>query len=227
MDPSPVIPAQVSYWDSVAGEKRFWHPLRLAWLTRYIGSTARILDFGCGYGRTLADLVRAGYKNVIGVDFSFRMLACCRSQLPDVRLVQNYGQTIPLQKHSVDVVLLFAVLTCIPLDEEQRDLLREVNRVLRPSGLLYISDLLLNPDLRNLERYDRYAGKYGIYGIFELPEGVVVRHHRKEWIEELTGSFGQIEFEPFEVTTMNNNKSAAFQYLCRAHSPSPSDSVDS
>ena len=109
MDPSRVIPAQVSYWDSVAGEKRFWHPLRLAWLTRYIGSTARILDFGCGY-EDAADLVRAGYKNVIGVDFSFRMLACCRSQLPNVRLVQNYGQTIPLQKHSVNLVLLLLYL---------------------------------------------------------------------------------------------------------------------
>jgi ketopantoate reductase len=85
-----------------------------------------------------------------------------------------------------------------------------------PHGLLYISDLLLNRDLRNLERYDRYAEEYGTCGIFKLPEGAVVRHHREEWIEELTGSFGQLEFEPFEVTTMNGNKSAAFQYLGRA-----------
>lgn len=216
MDPSRIIPAQVPYWDSVAGEKRFFHPLRRAWLTRYIGSSARILDFGCGYGRTLAELLCAGHEDVIGVDFSFRMLTCCRSQLPDVRLIQNYGQTIPLQKHSVDLVLLFAVLTCIPRDEDQRALLREIRRVLRPCSLLYISDLLLNRDLRNIERYDRYAEEYGTYGIFELPDGVVVRHHRKEWIEELTGSFDQLEFEPFEVTTMNSNKSAAFQYLGRA-----------
>jgi SAM-dependent methyltransferase len=216
MGPSRIIPAQVPYWDNVAGEKRFFHPLRLAWLTRHIGSSARILDFGCGYGRTLVELLCAGHEDVIGVDFSFRMLMCCRSQLPDVRLIQNYGQTIPLQKHSVDFVLLFAVLTCIPRDEDQRALLREIRRVLRPCGLLYISDLLLNRDLRNLERYDRYAEEYGTCGIFELPDGVVVRHHRKEWIEELTGSFGQLEFEPFEVTTMNSNKSAAFQYLGRA-----------
>jgi len=223
MDPSRVIPAQVRYWDSVAGEKRFSHPLRLAWLTPCIGTRAHILDFGCGYGRTLAELVCAGYKNVIGLDFSFRMLTCCRSQLPHVRLVQNYGQTIPLQQHSVDLVLLFAVLTCIPREEDQRALLGEIRRVLRPGGFLYISDLLLNRDLRNLERYDRYAEKYGTYGVFELPDGAVMRHHQKEWIEELTGSFSRLEFEPFEVTTMNNNKSAAFQYLGRAF-PSPDDS---
>jgi SAM-dependent methyltransferase len=142
MDRSRIIPAQVPYWDSVAGEKRFFHPLRLAWLTRHLGSSVRILDFGCGYGRTLAELLCAGHEDVIGVDFSFRMLTCCRSQLPDVRLILNYGQTIPLQKHSVDLVLLFAVLTCIPRDEDQRALLREIMRVLRPGGLLYISDLL-------------------------------------------------------------------------------------
>lgn len=172
----------------------------------------------------LAELGCAGYEDVIGVDSSFGMLTCCRAHLPDARLVQNYGQTIPLQRHSVDLVLLFAVLTCLPRNEDQRALLREIRRVLRPGGFLYISDLLLNHDPRNLERYNRYTQKYGTYGIFKLPEGVVLRHHQKEWIEELTGSFGQLEFEPFEVTTMNGHKSAAFQYLGRAF-PSPDGSV--
>jgi SAM-dependent methyltransferase len=215
MDRSRSILAQVRYWDRVAGQKRFSHPLHIASLTRYADPSARILDFGCGDGRILAELLRGGYRNIIGIDFSLRMLQCCRSLLSDVRLVQNGGQTIPLQKHSLDVVLLFAVLTCIPLDEDQRELLWEVSRVLRPGGLLYVSDLLLNCDLRNLERYDRYAGEYGTYGTFELTEGVVVRHHRKEWIEELTRSFDQLEFETFEVRTMNGNKSEAFQCLCR------------
>jgi hypothetical protein len=51
--------------------------------------------------------------------------------------------------------------------------------------------------------------------VFELPEGVVVRHHESGWIEELTGSFTQLEYEDFNVTTMNGNASAAFQYLGR------------
>ena len=224
MDPSRSVPEQAGYWDRVAGEKRFCHPLRLEWLTRYVSPRARILDFGCGYGRTLAELLRAGYKDIVGADFSFRMLTCCRSQLSNVKLVQNCGQTIPLRTHSLDLVLLFTVLTCIPGDEDQRALLAEIGRVLRPGGLLYISDLLLNRDSRNLERYERYAEEFGCYGIFQLPEGVVVRHHRREWIAELTGSFRQVNFESFEATTMNGNRSAAFQYLGRAF-PCPDDPV--
>lgn len=207
--------AQIRYWDRVAGEKRFSHPLRLEWLRRYVGRQACILDLGCGYGRTLAELLSAGYENIVGVDFSFAMLARCRSEFPRLRLAHNFGQTIPLMRHSLDLVLLFAVLTCIPRDEDQLALMSEIRRVLRPGGLLYMSDLLLNDDARNRERYERFAEEYGTYGIFELPEGVIVRHHRKEWIEELTSCFEQLEYEPFDVATMNRNRSAAFQYLGR------------
>jgi hypothetical protein len=117
--------------------------------------------------------------------------------------------------------LLFAVLTCIPDNNEQRLLVTAVEQALRPGGLIYLSDLLVNDDVRNRERYQRFAEGYKCYGVFELPEGVVVRHHRKEWIEELTSSFRQLEYEPFTVTTMNGNTSAAFQYLGRKSIESP------
>jgi len=207
--------SQISYWDRVAHEKRFSHPLRLDWLARYSNYQARILDYGCGYGRTLAELSAAGYDNVVGTDFSEAMLGRSRREVPRSRLIRNDGLALPIKSGSIDAVLLFAVLTCIPDDNDQRVLLKEVERVLRPGGLLYISDLLVNDDPRNRERYEQYAEKYKRYGVFELPEGVVVRHHESEWIAEVTGSFRQIEHEPFTVTTMNGNQSSAFQYLGR------------
>lgn len=209
------IASQVSYWDRVAQHKRFSHPLRPEWLEGYLDSRARVLDYGCGYGRTLAELAQAGYQNIFGVDFSEAMLARCRQEFPQASLIRNDGRTLPFENDSLDAVLLFATLTCIPQNEHQRALIAEVERILRPDGLLYISDLLLNEDPRNRQRYERYAEVYGAFGIFELPEGVVVRHHRREWIEELTRSFTQLEYEPFSVITMNGNTSAAFQYLGR------------
>jgi SAM-dependent methyltransferase len=207
--------SQVHYWDRVAHEKRFSHPLRLDWLRRYSNPQARILDYGCGYGRTLAELSEAGFQNLVGVDFSERMLARALLAVPRAALVRNDGYSLPFKNECFDVVLLLALLTCIPEDNQQRLLLAEAERVLRPGGLLYISDLLVNHDQRNKERYKRDAEKYGCYGVFELPEGVVVRHHSKEWIEEVTHSFRQLEFDYFTVTTMNGNASAAFQYLGR------------
>lgn len=209
--------SQANYWDRVAHEKRFSHPLCAEWLARHLESSqALILDYGCGYGRTLEDLTAAGYRHTVGVDFSEVMLARCRTLLPHQSLMRNDGHMLAFKDGAFDAVLLFAVLTCIPLGIDQRALVAEVKRVLRSDGLLYISDLLLNDDARNRERYERFAEVYGTYGIFELPEGVLVRHHRREWIEELTGSFGQLEYEPFSAITMNGNPSSAFQYLGRS-----------
>ena len=207
--------AQISYWNRVADKKRFSHPLRLDWLARYAEQQSLILDYGCGYGRTLAELAAAGYKNLAGVDFSEAMLTRARLAVPQAELVRNDGFSLPFKDGSFDALLLFAVLTCIPGSNQQRLLLAEAVRVLRPGGLLYVSDLLINNDQRNRERYAQYTEAYGCYGVFELPEGVVVRHHQKEWIEEVTSTFQQVEYEPFTVTTMNGNASAAFQYLGR------------
>lgn len=206
---------QIDYWNRVASAKCFSHPLRFDWLARYAKRPARILDYGCGYGRTLRELSAAGYVKSVGIDFSEQMLARARLEVPGLELIRNDGHGLPFRNNSFDIVLLFAVLTCIPDDDEQRSLIVEAERVLCPGGLLYLSDLLINSDQRNHERYQRFAEGYQRYGVFDLPEGVTVRHHQKEWIEELTRNFERLEYKPFQVTTMNGNESAAFQYLGR------------
>lgn len=210
------LPSQKQYWDRAASEKRFQHPLRFAWLQSHLVG-GRILDCGCGYGRLLAEFAQCGYRDVVGADFSEGMLRRCNILHPDLnlRLVQNDGKTLPFRDHSFDAVLLFTLLTCMPMESEQRGLFAEVQRVLRPGGLVYISDLLLNTDSRNLDRYKQFAEQLGDYGVFRLPEGVVVRHHTKGWIQSITEAFQCLEYEPFTVTTMNGNSSAAFQYLGR------------
>jgi SAM-dependent methyltransferase len=146
------------YWDRAANEKRFHHPLRLAWLDSHLAGRD-ILDCGCGYGRLLTELAQGGYHNAVGTDFSEGMLGRCNALHPDLnlRLVQTDGRTLPFRDHSFDVVLLFTLLTCMPMESEQRGLFAEVQRVLRRSGLVYISDLLLNTDSRNMDRYKQFA----------------------------------------------------------------------
>ena len=82
--------SQVSYWDRVAHEKRFSHPLRLDWLARYLTNPgARILDYGCGYGRTLAQLAVAGYPRAVGTDFSEAMLQRARREVNQPMLIHE------------------------------------------------------------------------------------------------------------------------------------------
>jgi SAM-dependent methyltransferase len=215
MELAPRTSASAGYWDQVASEKRFTLPLRLDWLSKYLGPQACVLDFGCGYGRTLDELQRAGYGHSTGLDISLGMLREYPARFRSARVAQCDGRGIPCRTASADLVLLIAVLTCIPADTDQRALVHEVQRVLRPGGLMYIGDFLLNDDARNRQRYQDFARRGAPYGVFQHPEGVVLRHHRPEWIEELTGHFQRLEYQTFEAVTMNGNRSAGFQYLGR------------
>jgi SAM-dependent methyltransferase len=174
---------------------------------------SRILDFGCGYGRCLGELFNAGFRDLIGFDFSPAMIAAARARFPEITFQVVESATIPLPDASVDGALLFSVLTCMPTDDGQRALAKELHRVLKPRGLLYISDLLLQSDERNLTRYARDERKYGIYGVFDLPEGVTVRHHHPQWIESLTSDFEMVALDHIEVVTMNGNPANAFQWF--------------
>ena len=204
---------QVTYWNTEGSRKSFAHPLNLERVSQWLSADSRILDFGGGYGRSLGELFDAGYRNLIGFDFSPAMIAAARARFPEITFEQLQSSTIPLPDSSVDGALLFSVLTCIPTNDGQRAILAELYRVLRSGGLLYISDLWLQHDERNLSRYARDEAKYGTYGVFDLPEGVTVRHHDPKWIETLTSDFRTGALDQIEVVTMNGNPAQAFQWF--------------
>ncbi len=204
---------QKDYWNSVSDTKQFTTPFQANEFANYLTSNAIILDVGCGYGRTLNELYHLGYRNLIGMDFSQGMIERGKQQAPylDLRLKKDAG--IDLPDHSVDAVILLAVLTCIKSNEEQKALISEINRVLKPDGILYINDFLINSDERNLARYQRFEEKYSLYGVFELPEGAVLRHHSEKWLKELLADFSTLKYECLTFTTMNGHKSNGFYFI--------------
>lgn len=204
---------QLNYWDTEGTRKAFAHPLNLERVGQWLSPESRILDFGCGFGRCLGKLFEAGYRNLIGFDFSPAMIEAARRRFPEIAFQELQSTTVPLPDSSVHGAILFSVLTCVPTDDGQRSILAELHRVLRPGGLLYISDLWLQHDERNLSRYARDEVKYGTYGVFDLPEGVTVRHHDPRWIETLTSDFETIAVDHIEVVTMNGNPARAFQWF--------------
>ena len=203
------------YWNRVAETKTFRHPLDVERVPMLVSRDARILDVGCGCGRTLEQLAALGYHRLVGVDTAGAMIARGRRLYPDLDLRVVAPGPLPFPDASFEAVFLIAVLTCVPADDDQRALVAEIQRVLRPAGLLYVSDLLLAPDERNVARYREGARRFPRYGVFEHPEGVVLRHHDPGWIRELTSGFGGVLFAEFEATTMNGNPARGFQFVGR------------
>lgn len=204
------------YWDAVANQKNFTHPLNWDWLKQIASFRSHFLDLGCGYGRTVYELTQAGYPQVLGLDSSIGMIERGRKEFGLSQLIYHAEPELPFADESMDVIVLFAVLTCIPDSNEQEELIGEINRILRPGGVLYISDLLLNEDERNLTRYQKFADQGYVYGAFDLPEGISCRHHTEDYLRtDLLMGWEELEVSHFQVTTMNGNSSNAIQLLVR------------
>ena len=110
------VDSQREYWDRVAPTAVFTLPLAVERFRAFVDPAARVLDYGCGYGRQLvgaqADL---GYGDLAGVDASAAMVERARNQLPDAadRCLRNAAPHHVPGIASFDAILLSAVLTCI------------------------------------------------------------------------------------------------------------------
>ena len=203
------------YWNNFPETKQFTTDFQLAAFSRCVPQTSLIADIGCGYGRTLAELHQNGYTNLIGFDISHALLRRGKCAFPYLDLRRMTEGKIPLPDETADAVILLAVLTCIPSDEKQEELIREIARILKPGAILYVNDFLLNQDERTLARYEKYKTLNGTYGVFRLPEGVILRHHSEERIQKLLSPFTPKEYRRLTFRTMNGHTSNGFYAIIR------------
>jgi len=204
---------QKEYWDEVAEIKTFTHPIHIELLNAFLNKQSTIVDFGCGYGRIVKELTDLGFENVCGFDTSKELILRGISE-NNLALYHIENPTeLTLEDNSVDCIILFAVLTCIPSNEGQKSLINLLLSKLKKGGILYISDYYLQEKSVEVERYKYLNGDKNNFGVFKLPEGATFRHHTKEWIKTLTKDFEILIENPLIVKTMNGNIANGFQII--------------
>ena len=103
----------------------------------------RVLDAGCGEGRNLVYLLRAGYDvhatdvDSRAVDAVRQMAARLAPALPATNFRVEPIERMTFDDSSVDVVISSAVLHFAEDDTQFAAMVREMWRVLRPGGLLF------------------------------------------------------------------------------------------
>jgi SAM-dependent methyltransferase len=117
----------------------FWFAGRRMLLGRLLSSSSMsttdlVLDLGCGTGRTLQTLRSCGYR-VVGLDLQGEGLRAARRSCGGCALVQADATRIPFASSSFDAVLLLDIAEHV----DDRALLTEVSRVLRPRGVAIVA----------------------------------------------------------------------------------------
>jgi len=207
---------QKQYWDSVAATKIFTHPLDAELVNNYFKKNFRILDYGSGYGRLTNEFYTEGFVNITGVDTSSALIKRGTGLFPGLNFLHiDKPSALNSFDNNYDAVVLFAVLTCIPSNAGQKDLINILSNRLKKGGFLYISDYYLQKDRIEVSEYGSFNNDLSNYGVFSLPEGAIFRHHTKQWIKELLKDLEIVSEKIIPVKTMNGHPAEAFQILVR------------
>ena len=122
-------------WDSFyRGQKRPWRGV--ASLDVPFTEGQRVLDIGCGNGKTSQALIEMGC-DVVGVDFSQNAVDQCNNSIKGMTAVCSSSDKLPFNDNEFDGAVLVHVLEHLD-DRELEDTLKEVKRVLKIGGHVFL-----------------------------------------------------------------------------------------
>ncbi|MDE5099229.1 MAG: class I SAM-dependent methyltransferase [Trichodesmium sp. St16_bin4-tuft] len=120
---------------SVGGETRF---RQLALEGLIIEENTQILDLCCGSGQGTNFLAKYS-KSVIGLDASPLSINRAKKNVPSAKYVEGFAEDMPFSNNQFDLVHTSAALHEMN-SEQLRQIIQEVYRVLKPSGIFTFVD---------------------------------------------------------------------------------------
>jgi ubiquinone/menaquinone biosynthesis C-methylase UbiE len=180
-------------WNKIAEEVNFNLDIDLVRTLDEIPVKSRVLDFGCGYGRVGKLLHDSGYRNIIGVDSSIKMIERGEREFPELSFQVNSGRTLSFPDNSFDAVIVCAVFTCITSQKTRLSQINELYRVLKPGGVLHMVEFCSEPSRE-----------------FIASIGVPMLHSRPAELRELVSMLDIINEETATTKTMGGNAASSY-----------------
>jgi len=133
------IETRVNEYVSFTEEIGLWQSERIVF-GRYFNTKNKILDIGCGTGRTTFGLYNLGYHHISGADLSDKMISAAKKiahdQSIDISFAAENACALSFDAESFDAVLFSAngIMT-IPARVMRQKAFNEIHRVLKPGGM--------------------------------------------------------------------------------------------
>lgn len=147
----------------------------------FVFKNSRVLDLGCGTGRNMLPFLERG-ATVTGYDIAPTAIGIAREALHEFSVdselvVRSIGQKFLVSDNSIDIVLDVTASHAL-LQNERGNYLREISRVLRSGGYVFIRTLAKEGDKNALALIKKFPGPepntYILPGL-QLTEHVITR----------------------------------------------------
>jgi SAM-dependent methyltransferase len=136
--------------------------------TFFPAAPVKILDIGCGAGRTTHELSKRGYA-VIGIDISGNLLKAARQQSIGESFSMMDAVLLGFPPSTFDVVMFsFNGIDCIFPFEARLKVYKEIQRVIKPKGIFYYTS---HNVIGQLIRYLRAVSWISLLGFLKAQIG--------------------------------------------------------
>jgi ubiquinone/menaquinone biosynthesis C-methylase UbiE len=187
---------KIAAWDKVAEETNFNLEIDTPQFIERVPKEERVLDYGCGYGRITELLYQNGYSNIVGIDSSGEMIKRGKLMHPHLSLQKSQKSKLNFPDGIFGAVVVCALLTCLPEHQQKVDVLTEIQRVLKPGGILHIVEFCNESNKTFMSKI-----------------GVLMHHQHPEELKSLFTSFTELDASLINTITMGGNNAQVLSYF--------------
>ena len=168
-----------------------------------------VLDMGCGSGNNLIELHNVGFKQIIAVDLTQKIIDKAKENLKKWDITNcifkvGTNTNIPVQTHSIDFLISWG--NYYYMDNEKKrieDNLQEIHRCVKPNGIFIAMQNKYEADVYKGTTQIDSAGQY----YFNHTFNTIMRRfkNKEELIETLSPYFKNIQIADQEFDCFGKN----------------------
>ena len=204
----------VDFWEEVIRNQptsyKIWFNKEKEYLNKIITLDSKVLDIGCGDGRSILDIISIT-QNIVGLDYDEKAVSDAKNNLskyPTVKIIKENATSLPFDSESFDFIICMG--TFANFADKKFDTLNEMRRVLKSSGKIIISVYSEDALTDRIELYKSIGIK-----IREIKGGTVI--FDESFKDNISEQFSEQELRDIFSRAnlkVNNMEKTSIAYLC-------------
>jgi SAM-dependent methyltransferase len=201
----------IEWWEKVLEDVpesyRDWFTREEKFLRKYITKGSKVLEVGCGEGRSLRYIIDIT-KNVVGIDNEEKAIFDAKNNLPELDFRVEDGRSLPFEEDSFDFVI--CMTTPANFGEDKQKFYSEMKRVLKKDGEIILSVFNEDANDERMKLYKKVNAPIrkidGNKFYFNIKNACVSEGFNRTELEEI---FSKADLEVIEI------KKEGLGYFCR------------